>query len=103
MSSKQGIMKAVLLLMSFPLKRVSTFAGVGFMAGMIMLSGCGGNDAKKAAKPAPLAVAPPIKQPSAPVAAATPAPSPAPQLQVQPQPDPVLATIQAAEKAYQAG
>jgi membrane-bound lytic murein transglycosylase D len=103
MSSKQGIMKAVLLLMRFSLKPVLTLAATGFLAGMFMLSGCASNDAKKAARPAPLAVAPPIQQPVAPAAAATPAPAPAPQPQIQVQPDQVAAAIAEAEKAYQAG
>jgi membrane-bound lytic murein transglycosylase D len=103
LSSKQGIMKAVFLLMRLFLKPVATFTALGFLTGMVLLSGCAGNDTKKAAKPAPQAVAPPLQQAPTPAPAATPAPTPVPQPQVQLQPDPVSATIQEAEKSYQAG
>jgi peptidoglycan lytic transglycosylase D len=87
------------------LLRQLTAAGV--CAGILLLTSCESKDQKKAARPAPEAMAPSLEQnPSAGTAAAV-KPSPSPAAQTQPQasqePDPVAQTIAEAEKAYQSG
>jgi membrane-bound lytic murein transglycosylase D len=102
-SSKEGMMKAVFLLMTC-LKR---FSLLGALAGICLLASCGAKNQAKATHPAPQAVAPTVHPqaqhaPAAPVETKS-APAPVSVAPPQPTPDQVALTIAAAEKAYAAG